>query len=201
VRIPVYVVLYTTLLVTGPAIAEQPAAPKADACAKAVSPARTGHRIRDELVLIGFTISATQVVQLHHFANNDVVYPTPVWCAERNLTLKGENYTLWHNIAADGASGPFDRLVKADRSPEGAVGNVTVVADRHVAAMRKEGEAPAPEVVYDVALESEDEISLLGTYDAPLTADDMAAFASGNYVGVNAQIDKKAHKVTVYRLQ
>jgi len=170
-------------------------------CAKAVPVARAGKRIQDELALMGLTISATQVAQQHHFKDADVVYPEPVGCNAGSVTIKGETYTLWHNIAADTetASGSFDRITIGNASPQSGIGHVTLIADRHAASMRDEGDPPTPPVVYHVILESEDEITLLGTYDGPLAAEGLASLATGGYVGINARIDKKAHKVTIYR--
>lgn len=192
--------LAAAAILCAPARAADPASPSAAACTK--SPARNGQRIGDERVLIGFTISAVSVAEQRADKAGVLVYPPASWCTEGDIEIQGERYTLWHNMGADApnASGPFDRLAPAGRDPQNGFGAVTLLADRNAPTTRRDGDPPAPPVVYHVIIESEDDVSILGSYDGPLSAGELAKFAPGRYVTINAHIDKKTHKVTLYRM-
>lgn len=195
-----YLALTFAALFSGVANAADVSPVPTSACTNFLPPVRTGERIRDQSQLIGFTITATMVARGESDKNGILIYPPPQWCEEQSIEVNGKQHVLWHNIAADApnASGVFDRISISGKSPSDGLGSISVIADRLAPTMRKESDPPAPAVVYDVILETDDEIQFLGSYTAPLTVEELTQFVKSGYVGINATIDKKSNKTTIY---
>ena len=195
--------LATAAMCGGVASAADTPADQSSACTGVSPPARTGTRIRDQGLLMGFTISSTMVALNEPDKKGILVYPPPQWCEEQTIDVDGKKHVLWHNIAADtpNASGAFDRLSIDGKKPEDSSGTITTIEDRLAPTMHRDGDPPAPSVVFDVVLETADEIEILGSYDGPPTIDELTHFAKTGYVDINARIDKKTKNTTIYAPQ
>jgi hypothetical protein len=172
-------------------------------CAKTSLPARMGARIQNQLQLIGFTLTAVTVVMGEPDKSGALTIPAPQWCLDRDVTVAGRQYVLWHNSAADApnASGPFDRITAPGNDPNTAVGAITSIADRLAPSTKQPGDPEPPVVVYHIVLETADKIEILASYDAPPSPDDLGHFATARALSINAVIDKKSRKVQMYAPQ
>jgi len=165
-----------------------------------IDPARPGKRITDQRQLIGFGITASRVA-LHETDKQGVlVYAEPQWCKEGEFSVEGQHFMLWHNMSMSepNLSGPYDRITRADHEPDDGSTMIYALADRLAQTTRRDGDPPAPAIVYHIMLQLKDEIWIVGSYDQPPPPEEMARFALGRSVPINVRIDKKTKKTTLY---
>lgn len=166
-----------------------------------IDPPREGKRITDERQLIGFGITASQVALHDSDKKGVLLYAEPQWCEQSEFAANGQHFVLWHNLSLGrqaNLSGPFDRLTRAGRDPNDS-GAIFSLADRLAPTMHKDGDPPTPAIVYHIMLDMKDEIWIVGSYDQPPSAEELARFGAGGAVPINVRIDKKTRNTTLYR--
>jgi hypothetical protein len=156
------------------------------ACANRTALERTGRPIADERQAIPLAVTATVMAYAPLRGPNAPPFIEPIWCPAEPLTVEGQPFLLWYNIAQQNG-GPVDRLTAMR---DGDPVTILTVFDSI------QNTIPA---AYDIAIESETTISIVGIYDGPPTIEEIARFGPRGYVGVFASIDKRTGRVTVFR--
>jgi hypothetical protein len=158
------------------------------ACAASPPPQRSGARITDQKQLMTYSVMAS--VELSISPRENIA---PVWCAESAFGVGDRPFVFWRNIAQSDA-GPADRI-----SPVAEGRSITILFDALATAAADKENPDTHHAIYEIVLENDKEIVVVGISDGRLSSQQVAAFTlTQPSIPVLVRIDKHDRKITVF---